>query len=75
MKTTYNKTSDKYKYKTKLNGQTVQHGAKGYSISVGTKKGDAFCARSLGIKKKYPDSVKNELNRKVWRCKGSKSIK
>jgi hypothetical protein len=46
-------------------------------IRPGTKKGDAYCARSAKIKgdwKNDPNSP-NNLSRKKWKCKGSKSMK
>lgn len=46
-------------------------------IRPGTKKGDAYCARSAKIKgdwKKDPNSP-NNLSRKKWKCRGSKSMK
>jgi len=46
-------------------------------IRPGTKKGDAYCARSAKIKgdwKSDPNSP-NNLSRKKWRCRGSKSMK
>ena len=55
----------------------VSYGQKGASIKPGTSKGDAYCARSLKIKgdwKNDPNSP-NNLSRKKWRCKGSKSMK
>ena len=71
-------------YKDSKTGKTkkVRYGAKGYAIAPGTKKGDAYCARSLGDMKSEgmdcsgPD--KNTpmcLSRKKWRCKGTKSSK
>lgn len=46
----------------------VSYGAKGYTISPWTKKGDAYCARSLGIAKKHPSAKDqnspNSLSRK-----------
>ena len=65
------------KFKTKVGGKTVKFGAKGYSIAPGTAKGDAYCARSAKIKgdwKSDPNSP-NNLSRRKWRCKGSKSMK
>lgn len=59
----------------------------GDRIRPGTKKGDAYCARSLGIKQdmiaKGGDSAKkardpnspNNLSRKKWKCSGAKSKK
>lgn len=49
----------------------------GKRIRPGTKKGDAYCARSAKIKgdwKSDPNSP-NRLSRKKWKCKGSKSMK
>lgn len=55
--------------------------AKGGSdrIKPGTKKGDAYCARSYGIKKglskkkqNNPNSP-NNLSRKKWKCSGKTS--
>jgi len=53
----------------------VSHGAKGYKISPGTKRGDSYCARSYGIKKKYGDTPRNKASRAKWKCRGKKSIK
>jgi len=49
----------------------------GKRIRPGTKKGDAYCARSAKIKgdwKSDPNSP-NNLSRKKWKCRGSKSMK
>lgn len=44
----------------------------------GTSRGDNYCARSLGIKKKHDPQDKkitaNDLSRKLWSCKGKKSV-
>ena len=58
--------------------KTVRYGAKGYSISPGTKKGDSYCARSNGQMKKNPKAARDpnsplRLSRKKWKCSGSKS--
>lgn len=37
----------------------------------GTKRGDAYCARSSGQKK----TEKVKVRRKAWGCKGKKSVK
>lgn len=67
--------------------KTVKYGQKGATIKPGTSKGDSYCARSMGIKKemlaKGGESAKkardpnspNNLSRKKWKCKGSKSRK
>ena len=50
-------------------------------IRPGTSKGSSYCARSYGIKKGLPESKQNDpntpnnLSRKKWKCRGSKSIK
>ena len=58
--------------------KTVRYGAKGYTISPGTSKGDNYCSRSYGQMKKFPKSAKNpnsplRLSRKKWRCSGKRS--
>ncbi len=60
----------------------VRYGAKGYSISPGTKKGDAYCARSYGDMKSHNKDCSGKdrntpmcLSRKKWKCKGKKSSK
>lgn len=59
--------------------KTVRYGAKGYSIAPGTKRGDSYCARSLGIKKRLSKKKQNDpnspnnLSRKKWKCSGAKS--
>ena len=71
-------------YKDPKTGNTrkVRYGAKGYSIAPGTKKGDSYCARSLGdMKSEGMDCSGTDrntpmcLSRKKWRCKGAKSSK
>jgi hypothetical protein len=72
----------------KVGNKCVSFGQKGKAkdggdrIRAGTKKGDAYCARSLGIRKKLQRKFKtikkdspNELSRRKWKCKGAKSIK
>ena len=73
--------------KNKKTGRTrkVSYGQAGKSksgkdrIQPGTKKGDSYCARSLGIKKKLSKKKRNDpnspnnLSRKKWRCVGAKS--
>ena len=44
-------------------------------IQSGTKKGDAYCARSAGIKKCKKPPCANALSRKKWKCRGKKSMK
>lgn len=58
-----------------VNGRKVSYGAKGYKIKPGSKKGDSYCARSLGIQKKYGKTAANTLSRKKWKCRGAKSMR
>ena len=44
-------------------------------VQPGTAKGDAYCARSAGIKKCAKPPCANDLSRKRWKCKGKKSVK
>lgn len=75
----------KGKAKTKLvkdpkTGRTrkISYGAKGADVRPGTKKGDAYCARSAEQMKRFPKAAKDpnsplRLSRKRWRCEGKKS--
>jgi hypothetical protein len=63
--------------------KTVKYGQAGPAkdggdrIRPSTKKADSYCARSAKIKgdwKSDPNSP-NNLSRKKWRCKGSKSMR
>lgn len=77
----------KAKVKVTSDGRKVSYGQAGKAkdggsrVRAGTKKGDAYCARSLGIKKglskeKQNDpNTPNNLSRKRWRCKGAKSMR
>lgn len=67
------------KWATKVGRKIVKHGAKGYRIFPGTKRGDSYCARSYGIAQKYPSARKvtspNYQSRKKWRCRGRVSLR
>jgi len=56
-------------------GQAGQAKSGGDRIKPGTKKGDAYCARSAKIKKCKNPPCANDLSRKKWKCSGSKSMK
>ena len=56
-------------------GQAGKAKGGGDRISPGTKKGDAYCARSAGIKKCKNPPCANTLSRKKWKCRGKKSMK
>ena len=53
-----------------MKGKKVCAGAKGYTIAPGTKRGDAYCARSIHFNK---PGTPGALARKKWRCSGKKS--
>ena len=77
----------KAKVKKTASGKKVSYGQAGKAkdggplVRPGTKKGDSYCARSLGIKKRLPKKKQNDpntpnnLSRKRWKCKGAKSMK
>jgi len=54
-------------------GQSGKAKDGGDRIRPGTKKGDAYCARSAGIKRCKNPPCANALSRKKWRCVGKKS--
>lgn len=63
--------------KTVSYGQAGKASDGGDRIRPGSKKGDAYCARSNKIKgdwRNNPNSP-NNLSRKKWKCKGNKSMK
>ena len=55
-------------------GQAGQAKSGGDRIRPGTAKGDAYCARSAGIKKCKNPPCANTLSRKKWKCRGKKSV-
>ena len=55
-------------------GQAGQAKGGGDRIRPGTKKADAYCARSAKIKKCKNPHCANALSRKKWKCRGSKSV-
>lgn len=63
--------------------KTIRYGLAGLAsdgkdrIRPGTSKGDSYCARSAKIRGDWKDDPNspNNLSRKKWRCKGSKSMK
>tara|TARA_B110000090_G_C13186629_1_gene371387 strand:+ start:491 stop:754 length:264 start_codon:yes stop_codon:yes gene_type:complete len=75
----------KAKVKITSSGKKVSYGQAGKAkdgrsrVKTGTPQGDAYCARSLGIKKglskeKQNDpNTPNNLSRKRWKCSGAKS--
>ena len=77
----------KAKQKVTASGKKVSYGQAGKAkgggprAKPGTSKGDAYCARSMGIKKglskeKQNDpNTPNNLSRKRWKCSGEKSTK
>ena len=77
----------KAKVKITSSGKKVSYGQSGKAagggprVRPGTPKGDSYCARSLGIKKRLSKKKQNDpntpnnLSRKRWRCSGAKSKK
>lgn len=65
--------------KNKETGRTkkVSYGDANAKIAPGTSKGDSYCARSNKIKGDWRDDPNspNNLSRKKWKCRGSKSMK
>jgi hypothetical protein len=58
-----------------VKGKTRSVGQKGKKPAPGTKRGDAYCARSAGIKKCKNPPCANAISRKRWKCRGKKSMK
>lgn len=58
-----------------VNGKRRSYGQKGASVKPGTKKGDAYCARSAKIKKCKNPPCANDLSRKRWKCRGTRSMR
>ena len=60
-------------------GQAGKAKGGGPRVKPGTSKGDSYCARSLGIKKRLSKKKQNDpntpnnLSRKRWKCVGAKS--
>ena len=77
----------KAKVKVTASGETVSYGQAGNAkdggprVRPGTTKGDSYCARSLGIKRRLSKKKQNDpntpnnLSRKRWKCVGAKSTK
>jgi hypothetical protein len=75
----------KARVKVTASGKKVSYGQAGKAkdgksrVKPGTSKGDSYCARSLGIKKRLSKSKQsdpntpNNLSRKRWKCSGAKS--
>lgn len=63
----------KKKWATKCKGKVVKHGEKGARVGKpNSPKQKSYCARSLGIAKKFPSArkpcSKNFLSRRKWKC-------
>tara|TARA_B100000963_G_C22459260_1_gene594843 strand:- start:134 stop:466 length:333 start_codon:yes stop_codon:yes gene_type:complete len=74
------KPSKGKRFAKRVKGKCRSFGQKGKAkdggdrIRPGTKKGDAYCARSLKIKKCKNPPCANALSRKKWKCRGAKSM-
>jgi hypothetical protein len=74
------KPSKGKRFAKRVNGKCRSYGQAGKAkdggdrIRPGTKKADAYCARSAKIKKCKNPPCANTLSRKKWKCRGSKSV-
>jgi len=74
------KPSKGKRFAKRVKGKCRSYGQKGKAkdggdrIRPGTKKGDAYCARSFKIKKCKNPPCANALSRKKWKCRGKKSV-
>ena len=77
----------KAKVQVTSDGRRISYGQAGNArgggprVKPGTSKGDSYCARSLGIKRRLSKKKQNDpntpnnLSRKRWNCVGAKSTK
>jgi len=77
----------KAKVKITSSGKKISYGQAGQArgggprVRPGTSKGDSYCARRLGIKRRLSKKKQNDpntpnnLSRKRWKCVGAKSKK
>ena len=75
----------KARVKVTKSGKRISYGQAGKAkgggprVKPGTSKGDSYCARSYGIKKRLSKKKRNNpntpnnLSRKRWKCSGKKS--
>ena len=74
------KPSKGKRFAKRVDGKCRSFGQKGKAkkggdrIRPGTKKGNAYCARSAKIKKCKNPPCANALSRKKWKCQGSRSV-
>ena len=67
-------TQNNKQYMVKVGKKTVHFADPKMPEYPGTKRGDSYCARSYGIKGKGDINSANYWSRKLWSCKGKKSI-
>ena len=76
----YHSESKNKKYAVEVDGKTIQFGQRNYRMFPGQERGQNYCARSLGITDKDGNKTANDINspnywsRKLWNCKGKKSL-
>ncbi len=69
------------RFAKRVGGKCVSYGQAGKAksggdrIRPGTKKADAYCARSAKIKKCKNPPCANAESRRKWKCRGSKSMR
>lgn len=74
------KPSKGKRFAKRVNGKCRSFGQKGKAkdggdrIRPGTAKGHAYCARSAKIKKCKNPPCANDLSRKKWKCRGTRSV-
>lgn len=68
-------TRENKAYMVTVKGKTIHFGDPDMKDYPSTKRGDAYCARSYGIKGRDDIMSPNYWSRKMWRCKGKKSMR
>ena len=69
-----NRKNKEYVAKNLKTGKKVHFADPDMPEFQGTKRGDAYCARSYGIGNLKNTESANFWSRKLWSCKGKKSI-
>jgi len=83
MRYKYSKSERKDKQlKVTVDGKTIHFGDPKMEEYPLTKRGDKFCTRTFGIKNKKGEVTRNNpkyanfhSRKKLWKCKGKKSVR
>lgn len=70
----YKSTRPKKEYMVQVNGRLVHFADPNMPEYPGTPRGNNYCARSSGIKGTNDMNSANYWSRKLWSCKGKKSV-